>query len=268
MINLFKIHWFFRLLILSAMCSELIFQWPLNIGIGRDEPLRYAIKWAVQAILVWLIIYICNHSKTAIRYIQVGFACAFTTVIIGYCITYFFEIIFEFISSLKHKEKFELNDYSYPATLQFLKIICLVPFFLFVSFSFNPMSYFQKKLSMQSSRRGRLISWVNNLRPLRYFNAKKQFVLYKLAFGLRIFQKTAEVFYETFTIWKEENPKVFYPRFKGDLSENVTNRLKWIKWVVESIINWFGFLLAQALSVVPILQYELELLLSNKKPRQ
>lgn len=227
--------WWLRLFLLIIIGLPFFTNWNLTV-FDLEKPLSQFIVWLGYGMFIWIFISLNIGYKKLFDYLSFAFPLALITILIGAAFRHFIKLIFnEF--SLNYT-----NDYSSNLINIFLLIIISIPYTLFFINCFS-VSAFISRLSLSSGR----------------------FIKLKIhiAFFLRVFQHTIEVFIELLEIWKEENPEQIKPRFREDWQTSKYSILHWIVWFKNTAITWSFGLLHNTFEAVQYIEKDIKIILTK-----
>jgi hypothetical protein len=123
-------------------------------------------------------------------------------------------------------------DISIAAVLQLVQIFTIVPFVLFLVHSFSAAG---------------VLLWLS-----RHAQGRSGVAVHVVLF-MRVFQSVVEAFVRLLDAWREENPRVIFPRFPGKMDRSLLNRRQWFGWVARTAWAWCVASLVFGLEPIPSL---------------
>jgi hypothetical protein len=232
-LNYAKIRpWWFRLLLLILFAFPLLGLGNLPTELHAESLFRSLGAWIAYAIFIWIIIGLAVGLDQLLSWLFVGVIFGLTVAVTGALLRHIH--LWEFIEQLvAYVSNQAVSASSDEAVLVWRMIVTMiaVPYSLLMLESF-PASDILHRVA----------------RPGR---SKRKVLWLAAAIFLRVFQHVFEVAGNLFVAWKEENPRLLWPRHRDDWHGYGSGFKGVLKWIISAIWAWSVTLLEQAMLFVP-----------------
>jgi hypothetical protein len=241
-----------RLLILVAIGIPCLSYWPLTLIDDNLNSFSFIGSWVLYMLLLHVIILQNAGSKQ--WSVWFAAACVLALVTVGTALV-MLNLLDQvgLLKMLQHASATSQPIESAPYTKTIwcwehlrkgLMIITVVPFAIFVIQSFSVTSGIERA-AQWAGRRARYTAHVLMV--------------------LRVLQHVAEILPPMITVWKEEHPDVFKPRFRQDVRGAVGRIGDIITWIFTSVFLWTRTTLVFALEPVPMFCWTIESQVSRNR---
>jgi hypothetical protein len=228
-----------RLLFLIIIGIPAFTGWPLG-DYTENEAMDLVFHWVAYGCFIWLFIWLNMGQKELLSFLSLSFYLGMFTAIIGAMVRYA-------LGYLSDSFEADVVEISFKMMRLLVIMITVIPYSL---------------LFIKSFSASKLISRID-------FNNKKNYeIKIHLATALRAIQHVAEIAEKLLEVWKEENPRFFWPRHRINMELKRFKLINWFKWLFFSALAWVQVLLMHGLEAVPYITEEMILIKQKHHKRQ
>lgn len=232
--NLAQIRpWWLRLLILFLFASPLFGVSELPTKIRPDYIFSDLGQWSAYAVFVWLIVWFTAGLEQLIAWLSVAVIFGLTVAFSGAALrkSSVWEVLETFTRST-FGAQITSTTAEGDLVLLLIRVMTTLPIAILALQSFPPADILR-----YAARPG-------HIRAREWWIAVAIFV--------RVFQHVFEVAGRMLLAWREENPQLILPRFRGDWANQFVPLWGIIDWLKAAVMAWSVGLLQQALLFVPV----------------
>jgi hypothetical protein len=229
-IDITRLAVWMRALLFAVLVCPMLTSKLLHSAFHPDHFLLDLIYWTLYANVLWLFVIACVGEDRFIDWIKAPALFGLTTLASG--------IVLKDVGAWKILESYfgvvEKSSLQFQLGLlyRFVVIIATSPLLL---------------LAVHSFPASEGVRWVSK----RGASRRTYFVL-RLSLFLRILQLVAETVPRHILAWKEENPKVIWPRFRDNWQGSIPKKATVAKWVLQSVAAFCQSLAMQVLEALPM----------------
>jgi hypothetical protein len=238
--------WWIRAFILALIGHPLIASPVLHSQLHKDHFFKDLALWTSYMVFVWLFIEFCVGLRTFLNWITVASMFALTVLMTG---AVFRKLgAWDWLQDIYHgSHVIDPQQNLMDLIFRFIMILASAPFALLVINSFPATD---------------LMRWVSRRGASRTTTAALVGAIF-----LRMFQHVGEVVTRSMVAWREENPRIFVPRFSADWAGSIIEKIRMLEWVKVAIVTWCGAIAVQSIAAVPTVVMDFRRVQDGEKVR-
>lgn len=222
--------WWIRLIFFILIGLPPFTKWPLNKFETTTDPFLNLALWLGYAFFIWMLIFITTKPKQFLSFLAPATLIALTTAMLG-------AAFIRLIPPLSGKDgQISLESISFEMTKLLIIMMAVIPYALLFVNSFSVSGIIKKTSEMAGKKKSKIVH---------------------LALAFRVFQHVGEVFTNLLLVWREENPRIIWPRFSRDWDSFWEILKCFPRWFMISIKSWCYALFIHTLKAVPFFAQEL-----------
>jgi hypothetical protein len=221
--------WWLRLFILAMLGHPLVASRVLHGQLHKEHLFFDIGNWTTYALFIWMFVGLCVGLKRLLDWLSIAAIFALTVLLTGAILrkTGLWSLIERTVGTTTTDPTQSLIDLLF----RFFMILAATPFAMLVIESFPASD---------------LMRWVSR----RGATHTARVVLVAAMF-LRMFQHVGEVVTRCMVAWREENPSVILPRYRGDWVGSIFRKLGVLEWIKVSVSSWCAAIAVQSLAAIP-----------------
>lgn len=223
--------WWLRLFILVLFATPLFGLGNLPVELKPDAVFQGLAAWIAYAVFAWLIVGLAVGIDRLLSWLCVGVVFGLTVTVSGALMRHMklWEVIEHFVDYVSHHAT-SVSSNEADLVRRMIVIMIAIPYSMLLLDSFPASDILRRAARPGQSRFAGF--WL------------------AVAIFLRVFQHVFEVAGRLFLAWREENPRVLWPRHRQDW-HGWGSGLGFLRWTKSAIWAWSVTLLEQAVLFVP-----------------